>query len=68
MPGATRYAAVTSTYSFLSANDSRVHFGLGEAASVDSLRIRWPDGTETVHQVDVDRIVTISKDPQVTPE
>lgn len=29
---------------FMSTMDNRIHFGLGEAAQVDSLRIQWPDG------------------------
>jgi hypothetical protein len=32
-----------SQSSFYSANDLRLHFGLGEAAKVD-LDIRWPNG------------------------
>jgi enediyne biosynthesis protein E4 len=35
--------------SYLSSSDSRVHFGLGAAAKVDKLEIRWPNGqTETL--------------------
>jgi hypothetical protein len=35
--------------SFASASDPRLHFGLGAAASVDSLTVTWPDGsTQTV--------------------
>ncbi len=35
--------AVLSQSSFHSANDSRLHFGLGDAASAD-LEVRWPTG------------------------
>jgi hypothetical protein len=31
---------------YFSQAPNRVHFGLGDAAKVDRLRIRWPDGTE----------------------
>lgn len=37
---------VRSGTSYLSQNDLRQHFGLGEATSVD-LRVLWPDGTTT---------------------
>jgi enediyne biosynthesis protein E4 len=30
--------------SYLSTSDPRVHFGLGEATSVDRLEVRWPSG------------------------
>ena len=29
---------------YISANDPRIHFGLGEARVVDRLNVRWPDG------------------------
>ncbi len=38
---------VTQRYgggSFLSANDPRIHFGLGTATRIDSLEVRWPSG------------------------
>ena len=36
---------VTATGSFLSANDSRAHFGLGTDAEVKRITVRWPDGS-----------------------
>jgi hypothetical protein len=36
--------------SYLSSEDPRLHFGLGSAASVPELRIRWPGGEETVRE------------------
>jgi hypothetical protein len=38
---------VLSGGSFASSNDPRVHFGLGDATTVDAIEIRWPSG---VHQ------------------
>ncbi len=32
--------------SYISQNDLRVHFGLGDAARVDRLEVRWPSGLE----------------------
>ena len=37
-----------SSGSYLSANDPRLHFGLGEAEMIDSIDVRWPGG-ETSH-------------------
>lgn len=35
--------------SYLSQHALEVHFGLGEAAEVDSLEVRWPDGSVETH-------------------
>jgi enediyne biosynthesis protein E4 len=42
--GSTRYAEVRAGSSFESANDPRLHFGLGTPARVDEIIIRWPSG------------------------
>jgi ASPIC and UnbV/FG-GAP-like repeat len=40
--------ALAAGSSYLSSEDPRLHFGLGDATSVRELRIRWPGGEETV--------------------
>jgi len=46
--------------SYLSANDVRVHFGLGEQARIDELIVYWPDGsTEAWDRIQADQIMTI---------
>jgi hypothetical protein len=46
--------------SYLSSEDPRVHFGLGQAATVKELIVRWPGGKVTRrHDVAADRIVTL---------
>ncbi len=50
---------VLSQASFYSANDLRIHFGLGAASKVD-LEIRWPNGgTERVGGLDANQLVTV---------
>ncbi len=50
---------VMSQSSFYSANDSRLHFGLGAAASAD-LEIRWPNGAhERLENVAAGQLVVI---------
>jgi hypothetical protein len=45
--GGTRQTdVVLSQSSYISHNDSRLHFGLGAAARADSISVRWPSGTE----------------------
>ncbi len=43
--GRTQFQDVIGVNGYLSQGDTRVHFGLGAAPKVDSLRVRWPDGT-----------------------
>jgi hypothetical protein len=40
----SQYKEVRANSSFESASDPRLHFGLGSAAQVESIRIRWPSG------------------------
>ncbi|MBO0801302.1 MAG: ASPIC/UnbV domain-containing protein, partial [Blastocatellia bacterium] len=35
---------VVSQSSYVSQNDLRLHFGLGRAARVDRMTVRWPSG------------------------
>jgi hypothetical protein len=51
---------VQSGSSYLSQNDLRAHFGLGEAARSERLEIRWPSGaTEVVENLPANHVVTI---------
>jgi hypothetical protein len=46
--GRTRVAEKKSASGYLSTNDPRLHFGLGESETVDSIEVRWPSGTVQV--------------------
>jgi hypothetical protein len=60
---------VLSGGSYLSSNDTRVHFGLGNANVVDSVEIHWPSGNvEKLRLPAVDRIFTIDEGRGVTGE
>lgn len=49
-----------SAGSYLSASDSRVHFGLGKATVLDRVTVHWPDGKRQQWQhVTVDRYTTL---------
>src|SRR6185437_4070144 len=53
---------VLSGGSYLSSNDPRVHFGLGDAAKIDAVEIHWPDGSvEKVEPPPVDGIYTVKE-------
>jgi enediyne biosynthesis protein E4 len=48
--------------SYASQNDLRVHFGLGSAATVDRLEVRWPNGLEEEWRgVAADRVLTVKE-------
>ena len=42
--GTTQYAMATRAASYLSSNDGRVYFGLGQTAAVRTVEINWPSG------------------------
>ena len=59
---ALQHATVTTTSSYLSASDRRVHFGLGAEKLVKSLEVRWPGGaTQRLADVAVNKEVTITE-------
>ncbi len=53
--------------SYLGQNDTRVHVGLGQAAEIDRLEVRWPSGvTDTLSRVPVNSIITITEGQGLT--
>ena len=51
---------VLAAYSYMSSNDPRAHFGLGDADRVEGLEVLWPDGRrERFPSGSVDRELTI---------
>ena len=60
---------VLSGGSYLSSNDLRVHFGLGDATDAGKAEIHWPSGNkETLKLPAVDRIYTITEGKGITDE
>ena len=58
----SQWATVTTSSSYLSASDPRVHFGLGSSAMADRIEIRWPSGiVQTLTSVKGDRQVQIDE-------
>lgn len=59
----TQRGDVLSGGSFASSNDPRVHFGLGDATSLDSAEIHWSGGgpVEKITVPGVDRILTVEQ-------
>jgi hypothetical protein len=60
--GRKQVAERTSTSGYLSQDDGRVHFGLGKAARIDTLTIKWPSGKEQVLEGPaLDRVMTVEE-------
>ncbi len=57
-----RTAERVASSGYLSQNDGRVHFGLGDALVVDKLVVRWPSGiVQTLTNQPVDRVLTVQE-------
>jgi len=53
---------VRSGGSYFSQNDLRVHFGIGKAAKIDLLEIRWPSGqVDTVKDVRPNQLIFVNE-------
>ena len=53
--------------SYISSNDQRPHFGLGDATEAGAAEIHWPSGAkETVKLAAVDRIYTVVEGVGIT--
>ena len=57
-----QFATVTTSSSYQSSSDKRLHFGLGGATSIREIEIHWPSGIRQVlRDQTADRIVTITE-------
>lgn len=65
----TTMQEVSGDGSYLSQHERALHFGLGDRAMIDSLRVVWPDGREETHAgVAVDREVEYRHTPGSMPD
>jgi enediyne biosynthesis protein E4 len=54
--------------SYMSANDPRIHFGLGKRNKIESLEITWPSGqVDKLANVPIDRILAIKEGVGIVP-
>ncbi len=65
--GASIVREVKAGSSYLGQNDARIHVGLGSAARVDRIEIRWPSGrVDVVPETTANAILTITEGQGVT--
>lgn len=56
----TQVKEVDSGSSYLSQNDLRLHFGLGDATAVDELQITWPSGlVQTIRDLPTNKVLVV---------
>ena len=64
----TQVNEVRSGSSYLSQNDSRLHFGLGECTEVDRLEVSWPSGlVESFEDLSANRVLVIREGSGIAP-
>jgi hypothetical protein len=60
--GRRQMQEVRSGGSYLSQSDLRVHFGLGGAATIDWIEVRWPSGVvDKIDNASADRLLTVEE-------
>jgi len=65
--GMTQFNEVRGGGSYLSQNDLRIHFGLGDTTSLETVTIRWPSGNaETLSNIAADAIYTVTEGQGIT--
>ena len=59
----TQTREVKSGSGYLSQNDLRLHFGLGDATRIDTLTVRWLCGkVQTLQDIEMNRVLVISEE------
>jgi enediyne biosynthesis protein E4 len=57
-----QYATVTTSSSYQSSSDKRVHFGIGSETNVKQIEILWPSGVHQIlRDVSADRILSVTE-------
>ncbi len=60
--GKINYMELVPTRGFQSCVDNRLHFGLGESGSIDSIIVNWPDGKCTIlNEVAANQFLTLNE-------
>ena len=67
--GHTQTREVHSGTGYISQDDIRLHFGLGKAAEVEQLDVRWPSGeVESLRGIAANRLITIRRGEGIVAE
>jgi enediyne biosynthesis protein E4 len=67
--GFTQIKQAKGGMSYMSASDPRIHFGLGNRKSIDSLQITWPSGTvDNLSKLPMNQIITVKESAGIVPQ
>lgn len=60
--GKTQYAQKESSSGYISTNDHRLHFGLGDATTIDTIEINWPSGkVQHLTNIEANQIIDVKE-------
>jgi hypothetical protein len=63
--GFSQFNEVTTAVGYASSSDSRVHFGIGAAARIREIEIRWPSGAhQLLRNIPADQVLHITEPAQ----
>ena len=66
--GFVEYRQAQGGMSYMSAQDPRIHFGLGQRRTIEALEITWPSGTmDRLTNLPIDQIITVKEGAGIIP-
>ncbi len=66
--GFVEYRQAQGGMSYMSAQDPRIHFGLGQRKTIESLRITWPSGiVDKLTNIPINQIITVKEGVGIVP-
>ena len=66
--GVTQYEQAKGGIGYMSAHDQRIHFGLGQRKTIESLEITWLSGTvDKLSNVPINQIITVKEGTGIVP-
>ena len=66
--GVTQIEQAKGGMAYMSAHDPRIHFGLGERKTIDSLEIKWLSGTvDKLTNVPINQIIAVKEGAGIVP-
>jgi len=66
--GFVEYRQAQGGMSYMSAQDPRIHFGVGQRKTIESLEITWPSGiVDKLTNLPIDQIITVKEGVGIVP-